>query len=138
MSTPKKRQQTKTPGKKRGATIKNTHALRPFGIKTNGFELPVRAALLALNAGIVSDDHLVMLWTLADMAQRIGGETYIQSHVQTLKRMCYEIEHASTCTPLQYIAIETSANLLVNWLHQQKNVDIARNAVQAIAEIERR
>ncbi len=54
MSAPKKRQQAKSPGKKRGATIKHTHALRPFGIKTNSFELPVRAALLALDAGIVS------------------------------------------------------------------------------------
>lgn len=132
----KKRQQTKSPGKKRGATIKNPYALRPFGIKTNGFEFPVRAALLALDAGVVSDDHLVMLWTLADLAQRIGGEDYIQAHVQTLKCMCYALEHATICTPLQYVAVETSANLLVNWVHQQKNVDIATQAVQAIAEIE--
>ena len=133
-----KRIQARKPGKKRGAKINQSHALRPFGIKTNGFEFPVRAALLTLDTGSTTYDHLAMLWTLADMSERISSEPHILTHAETLKRMCYAVRTAEyRCDAMQYVAIETSANLLVNWLHQQKNVDIASCAVRAIEQIEK-
>jgi hypothetical protein len=123
-------------GKKTGARISQPHALRPLGIKTTGFEFPVRGALVALESNMADEDNIVMLWTLGDIAERLGGEKHIMTHAATLKRMSLAIRETEfKANVSEYVAIETSANLLTEWLHQQSNYKIAVEAKKAIHQL---
>lgn len=132
----KPRKSIRKAGKKSGAHIKNPYALRPMGIKTSGFEFPIRGALVALESGVADEENMVMLWTLGDIAERMGGEKHVMTHAATLKRLCLAMrDNEFKASNVEYVAIETSANLLVNWLHQQSNFKIATEAKKAIHQL---
>lgn len=127
------------PGKKRGNRIRNTLALRPLGVKSNRYEIQARASLLAIKRGIVNMDHMTNLFVLADLSHRIGGEAHIDVHAATIKRLCDQVHDAGyVCDDLTYCALESSAGVLLEFIHAQKNIDIARHALEAVFEIERR
>lgn len=127
------------PGKKRGNRIRNTLVLKPLCVKSNKYEIQARASLLAIKRGIVTQDHMVNLYVLADLSHRIGGEAHIDVHSATIKRLCDKVHEAGyVCDELTYCALEASAGVLLDFIHAQKNIDIARHALNAVSEFERR
>jgi hypothetical protein len=132
------RKPIRKPGKKSGARINNCIALRPLGTKVpNKYELSAYAALFALNRGAASEDNLVSLYVLADMAERIGGEVHIQQHSATVKRLIERIyADAYRCDQLTYQAMRVSVDVLLSWVMVQQNMDIAMTAREVIREID--
>lgn len=132
------RKPIRKPGKKSGARINNCIALRPLGTKVpSKYELSIFAALFALNCGAVSEDNLVSLYVLSDMAERLGGEAHIQQHAATVKRLVDKIyADAYRCDRLTYEAMRVSADLLLRWVLMQQNMGIAQTARMAIRELD--
>lgn len=133
--------------RKRGKKINNTLTIKPLGMKSDRFEFAARASLVALQSDIATQDHLVNFYVLADLVQRIGGAQHAITHADTIKRLCDEIHMSAIighpcekygCSILQYEAMRASVDVLVKHIHQQKNSDIARHALAAIGEMERR
>lgn len=132
-----KRKPTRLPGRKSGAKIRNGLALKPLGMKaTTTFELDAYAALQALQCDVTNQDHLVSLYVLADLAERIGGEDHIRTHAASIKRMCDQIhDNGYRCGVLTYHAMSASADVLIRWIKTQRNHAIASNALTAIKEL---
>lgn len=132
-----KRKPIRRPGKKSGARINNTLAIKPLGIKTaTTYELSAHAALLALDNDSATQDHLVNLYVLADLADRIGGEFFVQQHAATIKRLCDQIHgDAYHCGHLTYVAMRASTDVLLRWVLTQKNIEIAKHARRAVQEL---
>jgi len=125
--------------KKRGKRIKNTVALNPLNAKLfMTYELPTRAALLALFNNTATVDHLAHLYALGDLSNRIAKEPYIIAHAATVMRLCsviYDLKcKANDTVTASMIA---SANLLLDWMSEQRNADISKHAQEAIRELGR-
>lgn len=131
------RKNPRKPGKKRGARINNVLVLKPLGIKAaTTYELSARAALLALESDTANTDHLASLYVLADLAERIGGELYVNHHAATIKRLCDQIHgDAYHCGHLTYAAMRASADVLLRWVMVQKNRDISDHARRAVWDL---
>jgi hypothetical protein len=125
--------------RKKGRKIKNTIALNPLNQKRFiDFELPARAALLALFNNTATVDHLANLYTLGDMSNRIAKEPHIIAHAATVMRLCSVI-HDAKCKASDSVAgsMIASANLLLDWMGGQRNADISKHAQEAIRELGR-
>ena len=124
--------------RKRGAKIKNRVALIPLRIKCNKYEIDARAALLALENGCAAQEHLVSLYTLADLAERMSCDYHILQHAQSIKRLCQMIYDSNYhCSGMAYRSMMVSADLLLVWMLQQKNALIDHHARAAVREIDR-
>ena len=125
------------PGRKQGARIKQSLVTIPFNVKlSEKWEMGARSALLALNADVAIEAHLIDLYTLADMSTRISKEAYIGHHAAAIKRMCQDIEvHNYKCGGLTYVAMLASTDVLLIWLLAQRNYAILKNANHAIREL---
>ena len=128
--------QKRKPGKKTGARINNILAIKPLGVKSSiKYELSARAALIALENDTATQDHLVSLYVLAELAERISGELYVKQHAAAIKRLCNQInENAYHCSFMVCASMSVSVDVLLCWLLTQKNIDIARHAHRAIQE----
>jgi hypothetical protein len=125
--------------KKRGKRIKNTVALNPLNQKRFiDFELPARAALLALFNNTATVDHLAHLYALGDLSSRISKEPHIIAHAATVMRLCSVIYDAK-CNASDSVAgsMIASANLLLDWIGGQRNADISKCAKEAIRELKK-
>ena len=133
------RKPTRKPGKKSGAKIKHGIAVVPLNAKGNQFTWAVHCALLMADKNLLTQDHLVDLYVLAEIAQKIGCPAHLNTHSETIKRLADEI-HAQgyKVTVNQCVALKASANLLCDWMHTQPNSRIANIARGAVLEIERR
>lgn len=110
--------------------------LKPLNAKSNEFELAARTSLIALDAGVATAAHLVNFYVLADITHRIGGADYAMTHGYSIKRLCEEIyANGYKATPLQYDAMRASTDVLVRYLHGQRNADIYKAAKDAIREL---
>ncbi len=131
MSTSRK--PARQPGKKSGARINQTLALKPLNAKTaTKYELDAHAALVALQHDCAKQDHLVSLYVLADLSERIGGEAHIKQHAASIKRMCEQIHnHSYECGGLTYHAMRASTDVLLSFILTQRNAVIAKVALSA-------
>lgn len=119
--------------RKQGAKIKHSLALKPLGIKGTQYERDVRVAILAIEKGVCNEQHIVDIWTMADMAERLnkGRLKYISTHCQSIKRLADAI-HNGTCDGLGAISIVASSNILLDWIHSQPNKKVCDIAIQQI------
>lgn len=133
----KPRKPNRSPGKKRGATIKHSIALIPFNAKDSGkYDRSAYAALTALEHGVATIDNLSALWILADMAERIAKDHYAIQHSATVKRLCNMIKADEfTCGDMTFHSLSISVDVLLRWLQTQPNMAIANAARNAIREI---
>jgi len=115
--------------KKRGKHIKHRIAVIPLNAKANRYEIHARAALLALRSGVAQESHLVDLYVLADLCERLGAKAHISAHCGAVKRLCDEIHGAGyQSTEMRSVAMEASADILLEWFASQRNCDIAKIA----------
>ena len=120
--------------KKRGKRIKHHVAVMPLGVKRKGYELGAHIALEAVRLGIQTADHLVSLWVLADICQKLPHEPYITAHSETMKRLIESAYESGAASNLEYISIEASANILLEFFESQKNTDIAKVCLDAMKQ----
>ena len=121
--------------KKRGAKIKQGIAVLPFGMKRMKYEMDARAALLAVQRGICNEQHIVDLWVLADLCERLEpGETHILKHCESVKKLCEAI-HNKTCDGLAGVSLTASAHILLEWVHKQNNSKVCRIAMEQIQRL---
>lgn len=134
-----KRKPIRKPGKKSGARINNTLAIKPLGIKTaTTYELSAHAALLALEHGCATEDHLIHLFVLHQLCTRMSTELAVVRHAESIDRLCFEIKaRGYLCGRDSYISMSASVRWLIDWLKVQKNIDIARHAHRAVRELSR-
>lgn len=122
--------------RKSGAKIKHRLAIKPIGMRNMlAYELPIRAALVALESGIQTKDHLANLYSLGDMAARMTSETHILAHADTVKRLCHQIYESKGCGEMAYLSMQVSVNLLMTWLNKQSNYAISCASHDAIREL---
>ena len=133
----KDRKPKRAPGKKRGATIKNSIALIPLNAKDSGkYERSAYAALTALEHGVANMDNLRALWILADLSERIAKDRYAIQHAATVKRLCAMIKADEfTCSDMTLHSLSISTDVLLRWLVTQPNMEIAKAARDTIREI---
>ncbi len=130
------RKPIRKPGKKTGARITHTLALKPLGIRNLiAYELPTRAAIVAIENQAYTSDHLAHLYSLGDMARRISSLPHIQSHAASVMRMCESIHQSGGCGEMVADSMRVSANLLLEWINQQSNAAISHAANKAIKEL---
>lgn len=126
-----KRISTRAGGKKRGAVIRNTLAVKPLGIKNNRYELDARAAMLAMKHNVQNEQHLIDLYVLADICDRLSGERYIKVHVASVKSLIEKVHKTDKVCHFDYVAMEPSADVLLEFFRHAKNADIARVCLEA-------
>jgi hypothetical protein len=130
------RKKVRKPGKKTGARIKHTIALKPLGMRNLiNYELPTRAAILALEHGVHNADHIAHLYSLGDMARRITVEMHVKAHADTVIRLCEQIYQDGCCKESVANSMRVSTNLLLEWMNEQSNFAISNAANEAIKEI---
>lgn len=119
--------------KKRGKKINHTVAVVPLGIKRNTYELAARAALLAIKRNAYNDQHMADLAVLAVLSERLSNERYILVHSASVKRSIEKIwqDGMGFVPRFDYVALESSADLLLGFLSKQKNLDIAQACIQS-------
>ena len=127
--------------RKSGRKIKHKIAAIPGNAKKSMYELPARAALVALNADCATDDHLANLWVLSELCEALNlaqnKEQYIHSHCESIRRRIEDIHMAGRCGRLDYCAIEPSVNLLLDWFDIQPNTLIAKIAYDTLHKLNR-
>ena len=118
--------------RKSGKKIRQSIAVVPLGMKRGKYELDARIALVALQNRVHNEQHLVDLWTLADLCERLEpDEKHILTHAESVKRLVQAIHGEQDCG-LACTSITASANLLLNWINGQNNSKICRIALEKI------
>lgn len=117
--------------RKRGRTINHRVTLKPLGMKDPRYERKARAALVAIQHNVFLEKHLVDLYVLADICQRLSDERYIKVHSASVKNLIEQAYKAGRVERLEYAAIEPSADVLLQFFAVQKNLDIARVSLNA-------
>lgn len=119
--------------RKSGAKIKHNVAIMPLGVKRTKYELDARIAMLAIEKGMYDEQHIVDLWVLADLCERLnqGREKYISTHASSVKKLAADIQakEADSLTPL---SIVSSGGILLDWVHKQDNKKVFNVAMQQI------
>jgi hypothetical protein len=105
-------------------------------MKRNKYALDAHSSLLALRSGVANQVHLIDLYVLAELCQKLTEEPHIIAHCGSVRRLCNEIHDAEyQCSELRYAAMEASANLLLNWFEKQSNPVIARTATNMVRKL---
>lgn len=114
-----------------GARIKNALALKPLCFKNTKYELDARAALVAIKHNVFNQQHLVDLYVLADICERLSDERYIRVHSSSVKALVEKAHDTEHVGHFDYVAIEPSADVLLGFFRNAKNADIARVCLEA-------
>lgn len=117
--------------KKRGKKIKNRLALQPLGVKNTKYELDARAALLAIKHNVFQEQHLVDLYVLADICERMTDERYIKVHSTSVKNLIELAYQNGRVGHMEYASMEPSSDVLLGFFKGAKNADIARACMEA-------
>lgn len=117
--------------RKRGKTIKHRLALKPLGVKNTNYELSARAALLAMKHNVHTQQHLIDLYVLADITERLSCERYIKVHAASVKNLIEKAYQTEQVGHFDYVAMEPSADVLLDFFGKAKNADIARVCLEA-------
>lgn len=119
--------------KKRGAKINKRDCVIPLGVKRINYELSARAAIVAIESRVCSEQNLVDLFVLADLCERLNEskERHIDIHSESVKKLVEAI-HNKSCDGLASQSIKVSANILLDWIHKQDNKKMLDVAMQQI------
>lgn len=117
--------------KKRGKTIKHRLTLKPLGFKSTKYEMDARAALVAIERNVFNQQHLVDLYVLAEITEKLSDEHYIKVHAASVKNLIEQAHQNDRVARLEYAAIEPSADVLLQVFRSAKNADIARICLEA-------
>lgn len=119
--------------KKRGKKIKTTCCL-PNGIRIDtAWELPIRAALLSIANGSITQGHYDDLRTLAEMSKRTTKEPHIIRHADSLTRVLKPVgERGGQVTGNEAASVRASVKVLLDHIAGVHNGAIGRAAMQAI------
>ena len=113
--------------KKRGAFIKNKIAARPNGVKSSGYELSARTAVLAFSAGCNVEQHSVDLMILAELCAAGSTEKYVRTHSDTVGRLTRQYSlSGDRMTRYDNLALGTSVEVLLEWFQAQSNSTLAK------------
>ena len=125
--------------RKKGARH-STIAVIPLGVKLPKLELEARAALVALDHGIATQEHIIAFYTLARLCIRLNTphEPHIHAHAYSVHRMCEAVaERDYHASPMDVVSMTASVDVLLTWFNRQPNKrisEIARyEAVRVIA-----
>lgn len=117
--------------KKRGKKIRHNVAVQPLGVKSTKYELSARAALLAIERGAHNEQHLVDLYVLAKICEKLTEELHIHVHAASVKSLVQQAHQTGRISRLEYAALEPSANALLECFRSAKNTDIVRVCMEA-------
>ena len=117
--------------KKTGKRIKHKLALKPLGVKNTRYELDARAALLAMKHGVQNQQHLVDLYVLAEITEKLSDEKHIKVHAASVKNIIEQAHQTGVVMRLDYLAIEPSADVLLDCFRNARNADIARVCLES-------
>lgn len=119
--------------KKRGKHINQRNCVIPLGVKRTTYEINARASILAIERRICNEQHLIDLFVLADLCERLNEskERHIDTHAESVKKLVEAI-HNKSCDGLASQSIKVSANILLDWFHTQDNKRIMDIAMQQI------
>ncbi len=104
----------------------------PIGMRRNNvWELPIRAALLALDTGKLTEQQCIDLFVLSEMSLRTGAKGHYLEHAKTLHRLICDIgdKKDHTVTRYEAMAIVPSVEVLLEFMSQVKNLDVAKAAL---------
>lgn len=131
--------------RKTGKRIKHSIAVNPLNMKIgagNSYELDARAALLALSANVHTEQHVINLWVLAEICGSLAlqkakdNERYALAHCATVKRLCGLVK-GDNCQRMEYVAISSSVDLLLEWFAIQSNSAISKICQHNLKKIAR-
>lgn len=114
-----------------GARINHALALKPLGMKDTKYELDARTALVALKHNVHNQQHLVDLYVLAEITEKLSAERYIKVHADSVRRLVNKAHEDGRLERMDYLAIETSADMLIGSFRAAKNADVARVCLEA-------
>lgn len=122
--------------RKQGNKINNRLATMPLGMKHNKLELDARAALLAFERGVCTEQHIVDIYVLAELCESLNTARieHIDNHVKSVKKLAEAI-YNKTCDGLAGASMAASGGILLNWFEKQNNIKIARIAAARVEEL---
>lgn len=113
----------------------STLTVLPHGMRRNvAWELPIRAALLALDTGKLTEQQCIDLFVLAEMSQRTGAKGHYLEHSKTLHRLICDIGDrvGHPVTKYEALGISASVPVLLEYMQKVKNLDIAKAALREV------
>ena len=123
--------------RKRGARH-STIAVIPLGVKLPRLELEARMALVALDHGIATLDHLVAFFALAVLCSKLNirKSQYIKAHAESVIRMCDYIAGRNYETDRRdAVSMTASIDVLLTWFNRQPNSRISKIARYEAARV---
>lgn len=119
--------------KKRGKRIKTMCCL-PNGVRIDtAWELPIRAALLSIANGSITQGHYDDLRTLAEMSKRTTKEPHLIRHADSLTHVLKPVaERGGAVTGNEAASVRASTKVLLDHISCVHNGAIGRAAMQAI------
>lgn len=121
--------------RKSGKKIK-TCACLPNGIRNNlVWELPIRAAMLAIRNGSITQGQYDDLSTLAEMTRRTTDEAYLIMHADSIDRVLHPIgRRGGKATGQEAASVTASVKLLLDHIAKVSNGTIAQVSLAAMKE----
>lgn len=121
--------------RKTGKKIQTTACL-PNGIRRDvQWELPIRAAMLAIRNGQINQGHYDDLRTLAEMTRRTTDEPHLIRHAESLDRVLKPIgQRGGHATGNEAASVTASVKVLLDHIAGVHNSVIARVSLAAMKE----
>lgn len=97
------------------------------------WELPIRAAMLSIRNGIITQGHFDDLRTLAEMTKRTTTEPHLIRHADSLTHVLKPIgQRGGQATGNEAASVVASSKVLLDHIAGVKNGAIAKAATRAI------
>jgi len=109
-------------------------AIKPLGIKSTEFEMTLHGSMIALDAGIIDDQHIANLGSLAMLCNEMGLEGHYQTHCDSLLTQLKQIHSSRALSRFDAISIKASAVVLLDWLKSADNIKMARAAMKFVSQ----
>lgn len=118
--------------KKTGAKIK-TVACLPNGVRRDvQWELPIRAAMLAMRNGGINQLQFDSLRTLAEMTRRTTEEPHLIMHADSIDRVLHPVgQRGGKATGQEAASVTASAKVLLDHIARVSNGVIAQVSLSA-------
>ena len=116
----------------------STIAVIPLGVKLPKLELEARMALVALDNGIATQEHIIAFYTLARLCIRLNTphEPHIHAHAYSVHRMCDYIAGRNYETDRRdAVSMTASIDVLLTWFNRQSNKRISEIARYEAARV---
>ena len=114
----------------------NTVACLPNGVRRDTqWELPIRAAMLAIRNGAITQSQYDDLRTLAEMTRRTTDEPHLINHAESIDRILTPVgQRGGRATGNEAASVTASAKVLLDHIAGVHNSVIAKVTLEAIRE----